>query len=195
MSARASRAGRAVVAGTALAWWTLGIAPSIAAVIPFAFDATLQTGPLAGTVFSGNAGYDNAGETGHGQEFLPLSTLFFTLDGVAFTRADISQGGQAILQNGTLSYFTAAFFPPPPDGSPVSDIAFGFGGPGIIGYVVTPNQFGSGIYTFTAAVPEPSPMAPLMLGLLAAVAPRLTACLRVAAGWRGRGRSGSRQAA
>jgi hypothetical protein len=122
--------------------------------IPFTFDASLQTGPLSGTQFSGTASYDNQGETGIGPEFLPLTSLNFSLLGFPFTLADISQGGQAILQDGTLSYFTAAFFPASPP-SPVNDIAFGFGGPGIIGYSTPPGfNFGEGVYTVTP-IPEP----------------------------------------
>ncbi len=125
-----------------------------ATTIPFTFDASLQTGTLSGTQFSGTASYDNQGETGVGTEFFTLTSLNFSLLGFPFTRADISQGGQAILQDGTLSYFTAAFFPTSPS-SPVTDIAFGFGGPGIIGYVTSGENFGSGVYTITP-VPEPS---------------------------------------
>ncbi len=114
----------------------------------------IANGHLSGTQFSGNASYDNQGETGVGTEFFTLTSLNFSLLGFPFTRADISQGGQAILENGTLAYFTAAFFPTSPS-SPVTDIAFGFGGPGIIGYVTSGDNFGSGVYTI-APIPEPS---------------------------------------
>ena len=72
------------------------------------------TGALAGTHFTGTASYNNQGSSGTGTEYLTLTSLNFTLLGEAFTRADISQGGQAILQNGTLAYFTATFSPPDP---------------------------------------------------------------------------------
>jgi hypothetical protein len=142
--------------------------PALATIIGYTFDANLQTGPLAGTSFSGLLSYDDAGATGVGQEFLELASLDFTLLGVSFTRADIKQGGQAILEDGVLSYFTAAFFPPPPDNSPVSDIAFGFGGPGVIGYTTPPGftNFGSGQYTLhPSAIPAPSTLACVALGL------------------------------
>jgi hypothetical protein len=132
------------------------IAPADAAIIGFGFDASLQTGALAGTTFSGTGSYDSAAVTGVGQDFVTLASLDFTLLGTLFTKSDIRQGGQAVLQDGVLSYFTAAFFPPPPIGSPVFDIAFGFGGPGIIGYVTPPEIFGSGVYTLNSAtIPEP----------------------------------------
>jgi hypothetical protein len=137
-----------------------------ASTVQFSFDAMLQTGPLVGTEFPGTGTYDTTGVTGIGQEFVSLASLDFTL-GVPFTRSDIRQGGQAILQNGVLSYFTAAFFPPPPSGSPVSDIAFGFGGPGIIGYITPPSNFGSGTYTITSlSVPEPGAALILAVALL-----------------------------
>ena len=135
-----------------------------AATVDFQFNAALQTGALAGTDFSGTASYDNQGETGSGTEYFSLTSLNFTLFGVSFTKADIDQGGQVILQDGALFDFTAAFFPPPPANAPVSDIAFGFGGPGIIGYFTVPDSAGSGTYTLTA-VPEPAAFGVCLLGL------------------------------
>jgi hypothetical protein len=151
-----------VFAFSALAPW------ATATTVNFQFQADLQTGQLAGTIFSGSGSYDNQGSTGVGQEFLTLTSLDFTLLGIPFTKAGIAQGGQAILQDGVLSYFTAAFFPPqPPDSASVSDLAFGFGGPGIIGYATLPApNFGSGVYTSTTeAVPEPPTLALSVLGL------------------------------
>ncbi len=141
--------------------------PAPAATIGFSFNATLLTGAFTGTNFSGTGSYDTSGSTGMGQEFLTLTTLDFTLLGVPFTRADIFQGGQAILQNGALTYFTAAFFPPPPPSAPVNDMAFGFGGPGIIGYSTPPgSNFGSGIYTLSPSpIPEPAALKLVALGL------------------------------
>lgn len=133
-----------------------------AATVEFQFDASLQTGPLAGTQFTGLASYDNSAVTGFGTEYVFLTSLDFTLLGITFTQADISQGGQAILQDGTLSYFTAAIFPNYP--APVDDIAFGFGGPGVIGYSVPPGfNPGLGAYTLQIVpVPEPSTVALLL---------------------------------
>ena len=128
--------------------------PAKATIVEFDFDASLQTGVLAGTSFPGTGSYNTASVTGVGQEFVSLASLEFSLLGILFTASDIKQGGQAILQDGVLSYFTAAFFPPPPSGSPVSDIAFGFGGPGVIGYITPPQDFGGGVYTL---IPVPAP--------------------------------------
>jgi hypothetical protein len=140
-----------------IACWSAFPPCARAATIEFQFDATLQTGALAGTQFTGLASYDNSGVTGIGTEYEFLTSLNFTLLGTTFTRADISQGGQVILQDGTLSYFTAAFFPGAPP-APVDDIAFGFGGPGVIGYS-TPPGFNAGLGAYTleiVPVPEPS---------------------------------------
>lgn len=144
-----------------------------ATILTYNFDASLDSGPLSRTEFSGSFSFDNSGSTGTGKEFFSLKTLDFNLLGTTFTRADIRQGGQAILNNGNLEYFTAAFFPPPPANSPVSDIAFGFGGPGIIGYTIPSGltNFGEGSYTIrTQTVPEPSALygsiAALGVGLL-----------------------------
>jgi hypothetical protein len=141
-----------------------------ATIVGFDFDASLQTGALAGTTFLGTGSYDTAGVTGVGEEFVALTSLQFSLLGVSFTESDIRQGGQAILEDGLLSFFTAAFFPPPPVGSPVSDIAFGFGGPGIIGYITPPADFGAGTYTLSPAnIPEPAPAWTFGLALLASL--------------------------
>jgi hypothetical protein len=141
-----------------------------AADVQYEFQASLTDGPLQGTSFVGTFSFDAGGITGVGMEYLTLTSLDFNLLGTTFTRADIKQGGQAILDNGKLDYFTAAFFPPPPLASPVQDIAFGFGGPGIIGYVKVINGvqvFGQGRYAFSAgAVPEVSTLGLMSVGLL-----------------------------
>jgi hypothetical protein len=128
---------------------------AVATTVSFQFDASLQTGTLAGTQFSGSGSFDNQGETGVGTELFTLKSLDFSLLGFPVTLADINQGGQAVLKNGTLSDFTAAFILAPP--APVGDLAFGFGGPGVIGYS-TPPGLGSGVYSIvtSSASPEPS---------------------------------------
>src|SRR5579871_4409180 len=145
----------------------LSVTSAYAASVTLAFNASLTTGSLAGTQFSGTVAYDPATGTGVGEEFLTLTALDFTLLGATFTHGDLSQGGQIITENGTPSYFTGAFFPPPPDNSPVSAIAFGFGGPGVIGYDVlgSADNGGSGVYAFrSAAAPELSTWAMLIAG-------------------------------
>lgn len=138
-----------------------------ASIVTYGFAATLDTGALQGTSFSGSFAFNNAGATGVGQDFLTLTALDFNLLGTRFTLADIGQGGQAFLQDGRLVYFDAAFFPSSPT-SPVSDIAFGFGGPGVIGYVARNAEgIGLGAYVITASpVPEPSSLALIALGAL-----------------------------
>jgi hypothetical protein len=141
--------------------------PANAAIIHKSFVATLDTGAYSGTVFPGTFSYNNATVTGVGTEYVGLTSLNFTLKGVAFTRFDIDEGGQAVLEDGVFSYFTAAIFPPTPWPAPVSDIAFGFGGPGVIGYITGANDFGSGTYMIvSASVPEPATPAVMALGLL-----------------------------
>lgn len=142
-------------------------APASATIVHKSFVATLTDGPYAGTVFPGTFSYDDASVTGVGTDYVALTSLNFTLKGVAFTRNDIDQGGQALLQDGVLWYFTAAIFPPTPWPSPVSDIAFGFGGPGVIGYIAGAQEFGLGEYVIgPAAVPEPASFTALAFGLL-----------------------------
>lgn len=141
--------------------------PANATIIHKGFDAILETGPYAGTAFDGTFSYDNAGVTGVGTEYFGLASFNFTLLGTAFSKADIDQGGQAILQNGVLADFTAAIFPPTPWPAPVSDIAFGFGGPGVIGYIGPAGNFGFGSYTIGAVpIPEPATLTLFAMGLL-----------------------------
>lgn len=141
--------------------WTSSVAGN---VVIYGFQSELTSGQLAGTQFSGHFKFDEAGSTGVGQEFLNLTELDFTLEGIVFTRADLSQGGQAIIDDGKLAYFTAAFFPPPPINSPVNSIAFGFGGPGVIGYIGTLGSSGSGSYAITST-PVPEPTSALLVSL------------------------------
>ena len=98
---------------------------------------------------------------------MDLITFDFTLFGVPFHRSDIFQGGQVILLNGVIENVTASFQVILPPNSPVNNITFGFGGPGVIGYIDLNNQFGSGSFTINA-VPEPA-TGPIVLLYLAAV--------------------------
>jgi hypothetical protein len=127
-------------------------------------NASLTTGSLAGSNFTVASTYDNSGLTGHGQEFLSLLSFDFTLLGTHFSRADIRQDGQAIFQDGVPQNVTAAFFQLDSPNAPVRDIAFGFGGPGIIGYVDLKGQFGGGVLTISP-VPEPATFLGLAPGL------------------------------
>jgi len=129
----------------------LATAQAHATTIGFTFDATLDSGPLAGTSFTGAGSYSEPAVITPGMQYLSLTSLDFSLDGEAFTLADNYQGGQAVLDNGSLDYFTAAFLPE----GPIETIAFGFGGPGVIGYADS-GQLALGTYTIQSAVPEPA---------------------------------------
>jgi hypothetical protein len=122
-----------------------------ATTIGYNFDATLDSGPLAGTSFTGTLSYNEPAVVTPGVQYLALTSLDFSLDGEVFTLADLYQGGQAILDNGSLYDFTAAFLPE----GPIQTIAFGFGGPGVIGYE-TAGQLALGTYTIESEVPEPA---------------------------------------
>jgi hypothetical protein len=70
--------------------------------------------------------------------------------------------------NGIPENVTASFQGILPPNSPVNNITFGFGGPGVIGYIDLNNQFGSGSFTINA-VPEPK-TGPIILLFLAGLA-------------------------
>ncbi|ACC85056.1 PEP-CTERM sorting domain-containing protein [Nostoc punctiforme] len=149
----------AITASITLSYVVTGVRPTQAAIVTYDFDASLNTGALQGTKFPGTFSYDNSEQTGIGQEFISLKTLDFSLLGTTFTKADLSQGGQVIINNGNVEDFTAAFFSP-------FNIAFGFGGPGIIGYSGLGTS-GEGVYTIRAeTVPEPTDIygGPIALG-------------------------------
>ena len=119
------------------------------------FDAALTSGSLAGTDFMGSFSYDGSMvNPTDPEDFVTLLSFDFDLDGVHFSRSNITQGGQAIFHFGQLFNQTAAFFPQisGPASAPLLDIAFGFGGPGVIGYVGLDHNFGAGSFTVT---PEP----------------------------------------
>jgi uncharacterized protein (TIGR03437 family) len=75
----------------------------------------------------------------------------FVLRGVAFTRGDIFQGGQAVFRDGKLLNVTASFQIRLPPNAPVNNITFGFGGDGVIGYIDLQNKYGDGSFVFTTA--------------------------------------------
>src|SRR5262249_50883491 len=111
---------------------------------------------LAGISFPVSYSYDADQVAELGESFVQLNSFNFTLLGVSFMRSDIFQGGQVIFQDGTPENVTASFQVLLPLNSPVKNITFGFGGPGVIGYVDVDNQFGSGSFSF---VSEPPPSA------------------------------------
>lgn len=137
-------AGAALIAGN-------GIAGSI---VSGSLQAGLTTGSLAGVTFSVMYSYDASQINPSGDSYITLSSFDFNLLGTEFMRSDINQGGQVVFRNGILNNVTASFQGVLPPGSPVNDISFGFGGPGVIGYVDRAGAFGDGSFRFSAA-PEP----------------------------------------
>ena len=132
---------------------SLSTSAAFATTFDFSFDASLDSGSLAGTLFTGTGSYNAPDPPIPGVAYVGLTSLNFSVDGQSYTLADNYQGGQAILDDGSLDYFTAAFLPE----GPLETIAFGFGGPGIIGYEDDYGQFGEGTYTAIASeVPEPA---------------------------------------
>ena len=135
-------------------------------IVNLSFIATLTSGSLAPASFPVRASYDDGGVTGGNGDFLPLTSFDFSLGGARFSRDNIAQGGQAIIRFGQLDEVTAAFFGPLlPVNAPVTDIAFGFGGPTVIGYLDLERNFGSGTFVLTSD-PEPSMFWPLVVALL-----------------------------
>jgi hypothetical protein len=106
-------------------------------------------------MFPATFSYDSNEVNPIGESFVTLQSFDFVLLGVPFTRNDIFQGGQAIFENGVIENVTASFQVVLPPNSPVNNITFGFGGPGVIGYIDLNDQFGSGTFTFASSVPEP----------------------------------------
>src|SRR5215813_2473604 len=109
-------------------------------------SACLGTGSLAGSRFTVSFSYDSSQVEPAGDSYVPLSSFDFTLLGVRFTRQDIFQGGQVIFHDGVITNLTASFQVILPPSSPVQNITFGFGGPGVIAYIDLNGQFGSGSY-------------------------------------------------
>ena len=114
-------------------------------------NARLDTGSLAGTTFPVSFSYDSSQVSPSGDSYVQLTSFDFTLLGVQFTRNDIFQGGQAVFHDGVINNVTASFQVILPPNSPVSNITFGFGGPGVIGYADLKNQFGDGSFTIVLA--------------------------------------------
>jgi hypothetical protein len=125
----------------------LSLPPASAAaatIVQGTFQATFDTGSLAGTTFKVAFSYDADQVQSDG--FVGLRSIDFTLGGAVFNRTFINQGGQLIFHNGALDNITASFQGQMPAGSPVSNVTFGFGGPGVIGYINHEGQFGHGVF-------------------------------------------------
>ncbi|HET8548653.1 MAG TPA: hypothetical protein VFL57_11640 [Bryobacteraceae bacterium] len=113
--------------------------------------ASLDSGSFAGTRFPVSFSYDAGEVSARGDSFIMLRSFDFALRGVAFTRNDIFQGGQAIFRNGKLANVTASFQVRLPADAPLRNLTFGFGGDGVIGYVDLENKYGAGSFVFTTA--------------------------------------------
>lgn len=124
-----------------------------AAVTNAGFVAYLTNGSLSGLQFPVRYSYDAASITGGAEDYLQLLSFDFNLLGTQFYRTNIQQGGQVIFHYGTLYNITAEFYPAidGPAGAPLNQIAFGFGGPGSIGYNDTNAQYGSGFFPITSS--------------------------------------------
>src|SRR5579859_7626931 len=131
------------------------VLPVRADLVTAMLNASLNSGSLAGTMFPATFSYDFNDVNPAGESFVTLQSFDFVLLGVPFTRSDIFQGGQAIFEDGVIDNVTASFQVILPPHSPVNNITFGFGGPGVIGYIDLDHQFGSGTFTFASSVPEP----------------------------------------
>ncbi|HEX6463739.1 MAG TPA: hypothetical protein VFZ98_04775 [Vicinamibacterales bacterium] len=134
----------------------LGVASTASAqtIVYGRLDASLDDGSLAGTTFSVIYSYDADQVSDVGDSYVSLNSFDFTLLGVDFTRGDIFQGGQVIFQDGVAVNVTASFQVFLPDGSPVSNITFGFGNPLGIGYTDLDGNFGSGSFTFCSSLDD-----------------------------------------
>ena len=108
--------------------------------------ASLDDGSLAGTTFPVVFSYDADQVADTGESYVQLNSFDFTLLGVTFTKSDIFQGGQVIFRDGVLDDVTASFQVILPPDSPVKNITFGFGGPGVIAYIDLDDQFGNGSF-------------------------------------------------
>ena len=118
-------------------------------IVSCTFDASLDDGSLAGTTFPVTFSYDADQVLPTGESYISLTTFDFTLFGVPFTRSDIFQGGQVIFRDGVMDNVTASFQVRLPDGSPVNNITFGFGGSGVLGYTDLDWQFGLGSFALS----------------------------------------------
>jgi len=124
------------------------LVPAGGAVTNSNFAASLTNGSLSGTQFVVHYSYDASGISGAAEDYLPLLSFDFALRGIQFSRTNIQQGGQVIFHYSKIYNVTAEFYPAidGPSNAPVNNIAFGFGGPGVIGYTDTNAQYGSGVF-------------------------------------------------
>ena len=90
-----------------------------------------------------------------GESYVQLVSFDFTLLGVRFTRDDIFQGGQVIFHDAVIQDITASFQVTLPPNSPVLNITFGFGAPGVIGYTDLAGRFGDAFFNTGDVIVHP----------------------------------------
>lgn len=112
-------------------------------------DSSLDSGSLAGTHFTVGFSYDADQVPPTGEGYVPLNSFDFQLGDAYFTKDWIFQGGQVITRDGVVENVTASFQVYMPPNSPVRNITFGFGGPGVIGYTDNYDQYGDGSFTIS----------------------------------------------
>ena len=112
-------------------------------------DSYLNQGSLAGTHFIVSFSYDAEQVAPEGESWVPLKSFDFQLGDAYFSRDWIFQGGQVILRDGVIENVTASFQVFMPPNSPVKNITFGFGGPGVSGYTDNYDQYGEGSFTIS----------------------------------------------
>jgi hypothetical protein len=132
-------------------------------IMVWTFDASLDTGSLAGTLFPVCYSYDSDQVAPVGESYVQLNSFDFMLGDARFTRNDIFQGGQVIFTDGVAHDVTASFQVFMPPNSPVTNITFGFGGDGVIGYIDLSNQYGDGSFALSSQTsgcsgPQPTPL-------------------------------------
>ena len=132
-------------------------------IMVWTFVASLDTGSMAGKTFPVCYSYDADQVAPVGESYVQLNSLEFTLGDAQFTRNDIFQGGQVIFSDGVAQNVTASFQVFMPPNSPVTNITFGFGGDGVIGYIDLSYQYGDGSFALSSQTPgcsgpQPSPL-------------------------------------
>lgn len=143
-----------------LLWTSAGLNATAQNIVFGTLNASLDDGSLGGTTFQVVFSYDADQVTDTGDSYVQLNSFDFTLLDVPFTRSDIFQGGQVIFRDGVFQNVTASFQVFLPPGAPVKNITFGFGGPGIIGYIGLDDQFGSGSFELVSDSSGSVPLLP-----------------------------------
>jgi len=118
------------------------VLPARADIVTGTLNASLDSGSLTGNMFPVAFSYDSNDVNPVGQSFVTLES--FVLLGAPFTRHDIFQGGQAIFEDGIIENVTASFQVILPPNSPVKNITFGFGGPGLSVILIWTTSLGAG---------------------------------------------------